>query len=37
MSKIYKVDVWYTPGRDWPDGAENSPREIKRELVCSDD
>jgi len=37
MSKLYKVDVWFPPFRDLPEGAENSTREIKRELVCSDD
>jgi hypothetical protein len=37
MSKNYKVDVWIQPAREWPAGAENSPREIKRELICSDD
>jgi hypothetical protein len=37
MSKIYKVDVWFPPFRDLPEGTENSPQEIKRELICSDD
>ena len=37
MSKTYKVDVWFPPFRDLPQAAENSPQEIKRELICSDD